>query len=103
MPGVNLVWEQEAEYDLMNILEYLSKDSIGVAVSQTNEIRNQISRMSADVSRRGKMGRIKDTMELVILKTPYIAVYTDEKHHLRILRILHGSEIHSFGVIKPRT
>ena len=99
---MQIVWEQEAEDDLMGILEYLSKNSIGAAVSQTNEIRNQILKMSADVSRRGKMGRIKDTMELVILKTPYIAVYIDEKHLLRILRILHGSEVHNFGVIKPR-
>ena len=99
---MQIVWEQEAEDDLMGILEYLAKNSVGAAVSQTNEIRNQISKMSAQVSRRGKMGRIKDTMELVILKTPYIAVYIDEKHLLRILRILHGSEVHNFEVIKPR-
>jgi plasmid stabilization system protein ParE len=58
--------------------------------------------MSADVSRRGKIGRVKDTMELVILRTPYIAVYSDEIHFLRILRILHGSEVHGYRVIKLR-
>jgi plasmid stabilization system protein ParE len=96
------VWEQEAEEDVMGILEYLAKISIETAISQTNEISNQIAKMSADVSRRGKIGRVNGTMELVILRTPYIAVYVDENHLLRIIRILHGSEVHGFRVIKVR-
>lgn len=54
MPGVNIIWEPEAEADLVSILEYIAKDNIEAAIYVTNEIYQQVSMMLAPVSRRGK-------------------------------------------------
>lgn len=101
MPGVNLVWEPEAEADLDTILEYLvEKAGVEIAVYQTHEVYNQVSMMAGKISRRGKKGRVAGTMELVILRTPYIAVYVKKGALLRIIKILHGSEVLRFGALK---
>ena len=42
-------------------------------------------------------------MELVILWTPYIAVYVKERSLLRIIKVLHGSEVLRFGAMKVLT
>ena len=102
MPGVDIVWEPEAEEDLNSILEYIAKDNNEAAIQVTNEIYQQVSMMSAPVSRRGKKGRVPGTMELVILRTPYIAVYVKKGALLRIIRVLHGSEVLRFGALKVR-
>ncbi len=100
MPGVSIVWEPEAEADLDSILEYISRDDIEAAVYVTNEIYQQVSLMLVSVSRRGKKGRVPGTMELVILRTPYIAVYVKKGSLLRIIKVLHGSEVLRFGALK---
>jgi plasmid stabilization system protein ParE len=38
VPGVDVVWEPEAEADLDSILEYIAKDNIEAAIYVTNEI-----------------------------------------------------------------
>ncbi len=103
MPGVDVIWEPEAEADLDSILEYIAKDNIEAAIYVTNEIYQQVSMMLAPpVSRRGKKGRVAGTMELVILRTPYIAVYVKKGPLLRIIKVLHGSEVLRFGALKVR-
>jgi len=99
---MDIIWEPEAEADLDAILEYIAKDNIEAAVHVTNEIYQQVSMMLAPVSRRGKKGRVVGTMELVILRTPYIAVYVKKGPLLRIIKVLHGSEVLRYGVLKVR-
>ena len=102
MSGVNIVWEPEAEADLGLILEFIAKDNIEAALHVTNEIYQQVSMMLAPVSRRGKKGRVAGTMELVILRTSYVAVYVKKGSLLRIIKVLHGSEMLRFGALKVR-
>ena len=102
MPGVDVVWDPEAEADLDSILEYIAKDNIEAAIQVTNEIYQQVSMMLAPVSRRGKKWRVPGTMELVILRTSYIAVYVKKGQILRIIKVLHGSEVLRFGALKVR-
>jgi toxin ParE1/3/4 len=98
--GATIVWEPEAEADLDSIFEYIAKDNAEAAISVTNEIYQQITMMEAQVSRRGRKGRVPGTMELVILRTPYIAVYVKNGSLLRIIKVLHGSEVLRFGALK---
>ena len=100
MPGVDIAWEQEAEADLDSILEYIAKDNIEAALYVTNEIYTQVSMMLAPVSRRGTKGRVAGTMELIILRTSYIAVYVKKGPLIRIIKILHGSELLRFETLK---
>jgi len=100
--GTTIVWEPEAEADLDSILEYIAQDNAEAAICVTNEIYQQITMMAAQISRRGKKGRVPGTMELVILRTPYIAVYVKKGSLLRIIKVLHGSEVLRFGSLKVR-
>ena len=100
MANVQIIWEPEAEEDLDSILEYIAKDNIEAAIYVSNEIYQQVALMAVQVSRRGKKGRVPGTMELVILRTPYIAVYVKKGALLRILKVLHGSEVLRFGALK---
>jgi toxin ParE1/3/4 len=102
VPGVDVVWEPEAEADLDSILEYIAQDNIEAAIYVTNEIYQQVSMMLAPVSRRGNKGRVAGTMELVILRTPYIAVYVKKGQLLRIIKVLHGSEVLRFGALQVK-
>ncbi len=92
-------WELEANDDLMNILEYLATESIDVAIDQVAKIEKQVYALLNEVSRKGKMGRIQGTMELLILGTKYIAVYRETEEEYRILRVLHSSQFHGFNVL----
>ncbi|MEO8727435.1 MAG: type II toxin-antitoxin system mRNA interferase toxin, RelE/StbE family [Acidobacteriaceae bacterium] len=40
----------------------------------------------------GRPGRIDGTRELIIQRTPYIAVYHVDSEVVRILRVLHGAQ-----------
>ena len=40
----------------------------------------------------GRPGRVKGTRELVIVNTPFIAVYTVEKDRIVLLAIYHGAQ-----------
>ncbi|MDD2735990.1 MAG: type II toxin-antitoxin system RelE/ParE family toxin [Desulfuromonadaceae bacterium] len=97
MPHVDIVWEAEAESDLDDILAYIAKDNIEAAIFVSDKIYQQVSMMGGNVSRRGKKGRVAGTYELVIVRTPYIAVYVKKGMLLRILRILHGAEVVRFN------
>jgi plasmid stabilization system protein ParE len=86
MPGVDIVWEPEAEADLDSILEYIAKDNLEAAIHVTNEIYQQVSMMLPPVSRRGKKGRVAGTMELVILGTSYIECTLRRDHSCGLSR-----------------
>jgi toxin ParE1/3/4 len=101
VPCADIIWEPEAESDLDDILAYIAKDNVEAAIDVTNEILLQISKMGSQVSRRGKKGRVAGTYELVIVRTPYIAVYVKEGATLRILGILHGAEVIRFTQRSP--
>ena len=46
----------------------------------------------AEFPEMGRVGRVRQTRELVIPRSPYIAVYRIGGGTIRILRILHGSQ-----------
>lgn len=54
-------------------------------------IREAVERL-ADFPQRGRPGRLEGTRELVIVGTPYLAVYRTGETSVRILRVLHGAQ-----------
>lgn len=84
-------WLPDAELDLDEIFEFIARDDLDAAYSQIETIHEQVGKMAAKVSRKGISGRIPGTMELVILETPYIAVYRTVPCRYQILRVLHSS------------
>ena len=72
-------------------LDYIAQDNPSAAVSLDEEIERQMD-MLADHPLMGREGRVKGTRELVIGRSPFIAVYRVRKKRIEILRILHGAQ-----------
>lgn len=83
-------WRPRAERDLDSIVEYIADDNPEAAVAQVEEVYNQVEDLK-EFPERGRRGRVKGTLELVVNRTPYIAVYRIKGSEIRILRIMHGS------------
>ena len=83
-------WLPAAEADFVAIIDFIAVDNPRAAIEQGDEIEAQIAGL-AEHCRRGRTGRVKRTRELVIVRTPYIAVYRIKESCIQILRILHGA------------
>lgn len=88
---MKIEWLPRAMGDFDKIVDYIADDDPTAALEQGDEIEQQVTGLSAN-HRMGKPGRVKGTRELVIVRTPYIAVYRLKKN-LQILRILHGARL----------
>lgn len=88
-----LEWLARALQDRDAQLDYIAQDNPRAAVSQGDKIHDQIDQL-LDHPEMGRPGRIEGTRELVISKTPFIAVYRYKPRakRIEIIRLLHGSQ-----------
>lgn len=77
--------------DAMNVADYIDIKNPAAALAVYEEIQHQIARL-ADHPKMGRPGRISGTRELVLNRTPYIAIYSVSEKAISILRILHGAQ-----------
>jgi toxin ParE1/3/4 len=89
---VRIIWRSRAEDGLAEILDYLLDRDPDAALRIYDAIRDQVS-LLAEQPGIGRAGRVKDTRELVIARTPYIVAYTVDRHAdaVVVLRVLHGA------------
>lgn len=87
---MRIEWLADADHDFEAIIAFISQDNPIAAVEQGDEILDQISGLETH-PQRGRKGRVAGTRELVIIRTPYIAVYRLHGTSIQILRILHSS------------
>lgn len=85
----------------------LWRSTTGIAFSTTTDIEQDSPRAAILVDERiarqivvlidhpefGRPGRVDDTRELVISKTPYVVAYRIIGDAIRILRVLHGKQL----------
>jgi len=88
---MRLEWSAFAQADREAIFNYIEADSPRAAVTVDDRIRVQVEELM-QFPEIGRPGRIDGTRELVIHRTPYIAVYRITDDSLRILRVLHGAQ-----------
>jgi addiction module RelE/StbE family toxin len=86
---VKLEWSRFALADRDEIFDYIEADNPRAAVTVDQLIVAGVQRLT-QFPDAGRIGRTPGTRELVINRTPYIAVYRVTVG-VRILRILHGS------------
>ena len=72
-------------------LDYIAADNPAAAIQLDQRIDQQIDRL-ADHPRMGRVGRVKGTSEMIIARTPFIAIYRIKANRIEILRILHGAQ-----------
>ena len=89
---MHLEWSQFAYADRDAIFDYIEADSPQAAIAVDDRIRQQIEEL-IKFPEIGRPGRIDGTRELIIQRTPYIAVYRIAGRTIRILRVLHGAQM----------
>ena len=86
-----LIWDEPAVRDLQDIFDFIVEESPQNALLVDARICEQTDELAMFPS-MGRAGTVSGTRELVIKKTPYIAVYRVEENEIHILRVLHGSQ-----------
>lgn len=87
---MKLEWSPLAQADRQAIFDYIEADQPDAAITLDVRIRDQIEILN-HYPDAGRSGRVQGTRELVISRTPYIAVYRVAGDGIKILRILHGA------------
>jgi len=89
---MQLEWSALAIEDRNAIFEYIEADSPQAAILVDERIENNVEQL-IDFPLMGRPGRIAATRELVVQRTPYIAVYRATNDTILILRVLHGARM----------
>ncbi len=87
---MQVIWFKRAIEDLMSAKDYITQDSPQAAQQIVQKIKNKVSLLSEQPG-IGRPGRVPNTKELVIDKTPYILPYRVRDNKIEILRVLHTS------------
>jgi toxin ParE1/3/4 len=90
-------WTEPASADFLDALEWLEARSPSAA-ERIGRLVLQAVEGLADHPHLGREGRSPDTRELVVVRTPYVVVYSIERDQgapppsrIVILRVLHGA------------
>jgi toxin ParE1/3/4 len=84
-------WTPAAAEDLEHIKEYLTEHLPEFAESTVLEIYEAVRSLKA-MPRRGRVGRVEGTRELVLARLPYIVAYRLKEYSVEILHIFHGAQ-----------
>lgn len=83
-------WRKEAAADLEEAAEYIAADNPTAAARVALSVLRR-TRELAETPWIGRIGRVRDTRELVIPNTPLIAAYTVVGSTVWVLRVLHSA------------
>ncbi|WP_186419092.1 type II toxin-antitoxin system RelE/ParE family toxin [Bosea sp. CS1GBMeth4] len=87
-----LVWSQFALADRDEIFSYIEADNPKTAAEIDERIASAVQHLLR-FPESGRPGRVAGTRELIVARTPYIAVYAVTAGKIRILRVLHGARM----------
>ena len=88
---MKIVWFKSAILDLISVKQYIAQDSPTAARQVVARIGDAVSLLSTQPG-IGRPGRVPNTKELVIDRTPYILPYRVRDNRVEILRVLHSSK-----------
>ncbi len=84
-------WSPEAAADLAAIVQYISAQNLSAAERVAQAIFDGVQSLET-FPNRGRLGRVKNTRELIFAPLPFLAVYRVSDEAVEIARILHGSQ-----------
>ena len=88
---MRLEWSLFALADRDGIFDYIEAENPHAAAAVDDRVGTQAQQLM-QFPESGRPGRIEGARELVIQRTPYIAVYRIMDGSVRILRVLHGAQ-----------
>ena len=86
---MKIFWTRSAKRQLASAYEYILGDNARAADEVLDRILQSV-RQLADFPLSGRIGRVNNTRELVIVGTPYIVAYRIKRNEVQILALLHG-------------
>jgi toxin ParE1/3/4 len=84
-------WLLEASQQRYDQLDYIAQENPIAAIRLDEEIEVQTESLVQNPE-IGREGRVAGTQELVIARTPFLAVYRIEADQIQILNLLHTSQ-----------
>jgi len=87
---MKLVWFKRAIWDLESARNYMTQDDPLAAQQVVSRIKYTVSLLSEQPG-IGRPGRVPNTKELVVDRTPYILPYRVRDNRIEILRVLHAA------------
>ena len=88
---MRLRWAPAAANDLQAISDYLIENHPSFAQSTIRKLYAAAHSLKR-FPRRGRLGQVENTRELVISPLPYIIVYGIDADLVHVLRVIHGAE-----------
>lgn len=88
---MQIEWLDSAAENLDSITDHL--DPLNPVAAHRILLRiDQAVQKLKDFPFAGRLGRLEGTRELVVLRTPYIVVYSIEADHVAIVHVVHGAQ-----------
>jgi toxin ParE1/3/4 len=89
---LKLKWLPKAIANRDAQIDHMAKDNPLAAITQGDEIEQQVQALVGILPISGRIGRKPGTRELVISRTPFIAVFRVKGQTIEIMRLLHSSQ-----------
>lgn len=89
---MNLKWLPKAIANRDSQIAHIAKNNPAAAISQGDAIEHQVDALIGTPPISGRSGRKPGTRELVISRTPFIAVFRVKGQTIEIVRLLHTSQ-----------
>lgn len=87
---LKVFWSEDALIDLEGIFKFIAQDDITNSHLVADRVEHTVGLLSETPF--GRAGRMKNTYEVVVPKTPFIISYQHVKNKsLNILRVIHGA------------
>ncbi len=87
---MKVIWFKRAILDLTAAKDYITQDNPRAAQQTVQRIKDKVSLLSEQPG-IGRPGRVPNTKELVVDRTPFILPYRVRDNKIEILRMLHTS------------
>lgn len=87
---MKVIWFKSAVLDLKSVRDYITQDNPQAAQQVVQRIKDKVS-LLREKPGMGRPGRVPNTKELLVDRTPFILPYRVRDNKVEILRVLHTS------------
>ncbi len=87
---MKVIWFKSAVLDLKSVRDYITQDNPQAAQQVVQRIKDKVSLLREQPG-MGRLGRVPNTKELLVDRTPFILPYRVRDNKVEILRVLHTS------------
>jgi len=88
---MHIRWTKSAAADLESIVNFIRTDNAEAAYGVGRKLYSAAASLSS-MPRRGRVGQVEGTRELVLARLPYILVYQVLERDVVIVRVRHAAQ-----------